>query len=257
MKRRLLLLTLLFAAIAPQGKAAEIVFKLRDFAEKPVPGRIEMAAPQKGQESSVTWITLLLLDTGDGRLPNAKCDRPGIFFRAFSYDQTYYLELSEMMKSCTIGEIVFHFRRKDYASVLSEALSSDTQVIAAAPQHVKELHTTVIAALKVANYPVAATKSMLLRDEIEKQFGRNAAEPFRVLSEDVAASPIARGQPLVFDPPQKKYVFAPETVQEIAKYQKSVGVESNGIMTWATARKLPDISNKEVAGDLYHDHGPQ
>lgn len=228
-----------------QSRALDITFKLWDATNrKPVPGWVERKAPLKDKDSA--WMTILAgLNTGEGRYPNAKCTPPGILFRAGSYDLTYYLERSEMEKSCTLGEIVFHFNRKAYASTLEQALASDSPIISGASTYTKDLQVTVGVALKAGNYPVAATKSMLLRDEVARQFGTKAAEPYRVLADDIAGSAITRSEPLIFDPPQKKYVLAPSAIQKVIGFQKQVGVKSTGTLTWETARKLPDIGAVE------------
>src|SRR6185503_18603018 len=102
-----------------------------------------------------------------GRLPNAKCSPPGIVFRAVSYDQTYFLEAAEMMKSCVIGEIIFRFRRKDYADLLEKALSDQSEALTLASADAKGLHESVVTALANYNYVAAAKNSMLLTDTIE------------------------------------------------------------------------------------------
>jgi hypothetical protein len=240
-----------------RSNSAEITFKLRDFAENPLPGRIEMTAPAESKNNQVEkqiWIIVLpYLATGEGKLPNAKCDRPGILFRAASYDQRYYLESSELMKSCVIGDIIFHFRQKDYASILTQALSENSPQLSAASQESKALHVEVVEALKVGNYPAAATKSMLLHDEIEKQFGREAAEPFRILATDVGASGIVSFQPLSFDPKQDKYVLASDAERQVANFQKKIGLSVSGTLNWDTVLKLPDMSSKTIANDFQLD----
>jgi hypothetical protein len=228
-----------------QSKADDIIFKLKDSADKPVPGFVDMSTPTKEKGSS-PWVTIVNLNTGEGRYKIAKCDPPGILFRAISYNLTYFLEFSEMRKPCFIGEIVFHFSRKAYASDLEQALGEQSPIIRAASNSAKNLQAEVVAALKVGNYPVATTNSMLLRDEIEKQFGQKAAEPFRILTIDIAASALPAAEPLVFDPPQKKYVLGPDTVREVVEFQRQEGLKSTGVLTWGTASKLPDISARAM-----------
>jgi hypothetical protein len=245
---------LLFTLISnpPHSRAADIIFKLRTFAEAPVAGRIEISVPQKSNEVSDSWRVVLVLDKGEGKYP-AKCEPPGILFRAAPFDQTYYLERPEMIKPCAVGEILFHFRRKDYASTLTEALSNDTPVLTAASASAKTLHFIVLQTLKTGNYPAAATNSILLRDEIEKQFGTKAAEPYRVLSEDITTSFISGGQPLIFDARKKQYVLAPSTVRDVAQYQKRKGLAATGVLTLSTARSLPDASDDNA---IAHVDGP-
>jgi hypothetical protein len=223
---------------------ADILFKLEDSSDKPVAGRIDMSKPasQGRQEAAQNWVTILpSLPDGKGKYEIARCAPPGILFRAFSYDLTLFLSLPEMTKACVIGEIVFHFTRKAYASALIDALSPQSPLIAASPR-AKTLQVAVISALNSGDYPTAATNSMLLEDEIRTRFGAKAADPFRILATDVAASAITNSQALVFDPPQKKYVLGPHTVKAVTNFQDSVGLKTNGALNWATVQKLPDFS---------------
>lgn len=218
-----------------QSIADEIVLKLRNFAEQPVQGRVEMQVPS---EKRAAWV--VVATTADARLPDAKCTPPGIVFRALSYDQTYFLETSEMVKSCVIGEIVFRFKRKDYADLIEKALSGNSGALIAASANAKDLYTSLTTAMEKSNFADAATSSMLLHDTIEKELGRDAAEPYRVLATDLGASPITLTQPLMFDPKQKKYVLSPDTVKAVAEFQKKQGLSANGHLTWGTAEKLPN-----------------
>jgi hypothetical protein len=198
-----------------------------------------MQVPKDSKESGATWVTVAT--TSDKRLPNMKCEPPGIVFRAFSYDQTYFLEATEMIKSCVIGEIVFRFRRKDYALLLEEALSDKSEALKLASANAKNLHGSVVTALTNYNYAAAATNSMLLYDTIEKELGSDAAEPFRVLATDVGASQIAKTQPLIFDLKQKKYVLSNDSVKAVMQFQKAKGLSATGNLDWYTAEKLPNL----------------
>ncbi len=239
----LISLFILLQAQTPSA-AADIIFKLRNFAEQPVPGRVEMQVPKDGKEIGASWITVAT--TSDGRLSNAKCAPPGIVFRASSYDQTYFLETAEMMKSCIIGEIIFHFRRKDYADLLEKALSDKSEALTSASTDAKSLHVSLLTAIAKFDYAAAATNSMLLYDTMHKELGPDAAEPFRVLATDVGASPLTQSQPLIFDPKQKKYVLSPDSVKAVAHFQKMKGLSATGNLDWSTAEKLPNTEGLYV-----------
>jgi hypothetical protein len=221
--------------------ADEIVLKLRNSAEQPVQGRVEMQVPN---EKKAVWI--VVATTADARLPDAKCSPPGIVFRALPYDQTYFLETSEMMKSCVIGEIVFRFKRKDYAALIEEALSDQSDALISASTDTKYLYNLMTNALEKSNFADAATRSMLLHDAIEKELGREAAEPYRVLATDLGASPITSTKPLMFDPKQKRYVMSPDTVKAVAEFQKKQGLSADGNLTWGTVEKLPNFGGVYV-----------
>lgn len=226
--------------LASQSQAAEITFKLRDQTEKPVQGRVEMSVP--GKEVAAKWVVIVNATVnGEGKLPNAKCDPPGILFRAFSYDQTYYLELTEMLKGCVVGEIIFHFRRKEYAGFLTEALSTKSPTIAAASPDAQSLQASLLQALNTANYSAAAKNSMLLHDKIQGQLGPKAAEPFRILADDLAASSITNAQALTFDPQQGKYVLSGDAIKAIAEFQKANKLHATGTIDWNTATHLPNL----------------
>lgn len=238
--------------LGTRANASDIFFKLLAPSGKPVAGRIDIAKPdsQGKQEAALNWVTVLTLPDGEGRYKIARCAPPGILFRAVSYDLTLFLTLPEMMKSCLLGEIDFHFTRKRYAIELTKALSPYSPIIADSPR-AKTLQAAVISALKVGDYPAAATNSMLLNDKIRIQFGAKAADPFRILATDVAASAITNSQPLVFDLTQKKYVMGPKTVKAVADFQDRVGLKATGTLNWPTAVKLPDLR-----GDLNASRSP-
>jgi hypothetical protein len=235
----------LFILLQTQSYSAadEIILKLRNFAEQPVQGWVEMQVPNE-KTATASWV--VVATTADARLPNAKCTPPGIIFRASSYDQTYFLEAPEMMKSCVIGEIIFRFRRKDYADLIKKALSDQSGTLHSASANAKYLHNSMAAALEKSNFADAATRSMLLYDTIEKELGQEAAEPYRVLATDLGASPITSTQPLIFDPKQKKYVLSPDTVKAVAEFQKKQGLSASGHLTWGTAEKLPNFGGVYV-----------
>jgi hypothetical protein len=237
----------IFAAILNQQpcRGAEIILKLRDYADKPIPGSITKETP--GNEASKVSLQTMLAPTGDWRIADANCDPPGIVFHAHSYDQTYFLESIEKDKSCVIGEIVFRFREKAYASVLKGALSDQSDILKSGSGRTMDLYQATIAALKSSNYAEAATNSMLLRDQVARERGPKAAEPYRVLASDIAASPITGTEPLIFDPKQSKYVLSTEAVQAVAEYQKSKGLPKTGTLDWKTAISLPDTSDHLVA----------
>lgn len=239
------ILLFMMIVLGTRANAADILFKLEDTADHPVAGSIEMSKPDSEgkREAAGKWFTVLPLPQGRGRFEIAKCEPPGILFRAISYDITLYLTSQEMMKPCIIGEIVFHFTRKSYAIALTKALSPDSPIIATSPS-AKALQAAVINALEVGDYPAAATNSMLLNDKIRSQFGSKAAEPYRILATDVAASAITNSEALVFDPTQKKYVMGPKTVKAIANFQDTVGLKPTGALNWPTVLKLPDLSGQ-------------
>ena len=84
------------ATLSSQARAADIIFKLRDNGDNPVAGWVEMTTAQQSAGSATQWIMIAAANTGEGVYSNAKCDRPGILFRAGSYDLTYFLGRSEM-----------------------------------------------------------------------------------------------------------------------------------------------------------------
>lgn len=243
-----LLLISIFAVILSHApcRGGEIILKLRDFADRPIPGLILKFTPAEDAKSSKTTESQIPAPQGDGKISDAKCDPPGIIFRATSYDQTYFLEVTEMMKSCVLGEIVFHFRQKDYASLLAIALS-DQYALKSTSGKARTLYQTTMTALAGSNFAEAATTSMLLRDQIAKELGPKAAEPYRVLATDIAASPITGVQPLIYDAEQRKFVLSTEAVQTVAKYQKSKGLPATGTLDWNTALSLPDTGAHFIA----------
>jgi len=126
---------------------------------------------------------------------------------------------------------------------LEKALATDSLTMRGASDNSRQLQAAVTAALKEGNYQVAATKSMLLCDEIEKQLGTEAAEPFRILSIDIPGSVLVRSEPLIFDASQQKYVLGPDAVHQIAQFQKVRGLKGTGV---CTAVKLPDLSSIQI-----------
>ena len=157
-----------------------------------------------------------------------------------------FLETAEMMKSCVIGEIIFHFRRKDYADLLEKALSDKSEALTSASTDAKSLHVSLLTAIAKFDYAAAATNSMLLYDTMHKELGPGAAEPFRVLATDVGASPLTQSQPLIFDPKQKEYVLSPDSVKAVAHFQKMKGLSATGNLDWSTAEKLPNTEGLYV-----------
>jgi hypothetical protein len=232
----------IFAAILSQQpcRGAEIVLKLRDYADKPISGYILKETPGAGKESSKPSLETMPAPSGDWRIADGKCDPPGILFHARSYDQSYFLESIEKDKYCVVGEIVFHFREKAYASVLKGALSDQSGALKSGSSKTMDYYEATVAGLKGSNYAEAATNSLLLYDQVVKELGPKAAEPYRVLATDIVASPITGTAPLIFDPKQSKYVLSPDAVQAVTKYQKSKGLPKTGSLDWKTAISLPD-----------------
>jgi hypothetical protein len=232
---------LLFAAITASSatKADNIIFKLRTFEGQGIAGRIDANIPDKDDPSKPRWVTVLPnLINADGSLPNWKCAPAGALFSAYAFDFTFYLDTPEKFKSCAAGEIVFRFRRKEYASALIKALDPNSDAIKEA--RAKGLQDKVIVALKNGQFSDAAKASLLLRDEVRNQSGTAAAEPFRILAYDISGAAVAGSQPLVFDSQQNKFVLSSETVNELAEFQKLQNIENSGKVDWATAKVLPN-----------------
>jgi hypothetical protein len=237
-----LLLFAIVALIPITASADEIVFKLRNLTGDPLEGEVKMLVGESN------WrVVVPIAPSGEGKLTNVKCKNPPDIFTANAFEPGYFLERREQHKRCAIGEIVFTFRETVFVAAFRDLLKSDAALVKTASKVAQDLHSDMLAAYRNGEIATASQKSLLLRDQIEKEFGKEAATKFNMLSLSLAASRVGNTEPLVFDKKQDAVVLSGELAQSFKQFQKSKGIEVTGNVDWKTAGKLPAFEKLPAA----------